>query len=72
MKPVIHPPRKVSISMKENVKTELLRMESEGVIKKQTEPTDCFNSDKRGIGLLNLVTGNKLVLQTMRSDDFIF
>ena len=44
VKPVIHPPRKVPISMKENVKTELLRMESEGVIKKQTEPTDWVNS----------------------------
>ena len=54
VKPVIHPPRKIWISMKENVKTELLRMESECVIKKQTEPTDCFNSDKRGICLLNL------------------
>ena len=44
VKPVIHPPRKVPISMKEKVKTELLRMESEGVIKKQTEPTDWVNS----------------------------
>ena len=44
VKPVIHPPRKVPISMKEKVKKELLRMESEGVIKKQTEPTDWVNS----------------------------
>ena len=44
VKPVIHPPRKVPISMKEKVKTELLRMESEGVIKKQSEPTDWVNS----------------------------
>ena len=44
VKPVIHPPRKVPISMKEKVKTELLPMESEGVIKKQTEPTDWVNS----------------------------
>ena len=44
VKPVIHPPRKVPISMKEKVKTELLRRESEGVIKKQTEPTDWVNS----------------------------
>ena len=44
VKPVIHPPRKVPISMKEKVKSELLRMESEGVITKQTEPTDWVNS----------------------------
>ena len=44
VKPVIHPPRKVPISMQEIVKMELLRMESEGVIKKQTEPTDWVNS----------------------------
>ena len=30
--------------MKEKVKTELLRLKSEGVIKKQTEPTDWVNS----------------------------
>ena len=30
--------------MKEKVKTELKRMESEGVIKKQTGPTDWVNS----------------------------
>lgn len=34
VRPVIYPPRKIPISMKEKVKTELKRMESEGVIKK--------------------------------------
>ncbi|MCG8047630.1 MAG: RNase H-like domain-containing protein [Candidatus Thiodiazotropha endolucinida] len=44
VKPVIHPPRKIPISMKEKVKSELKRMEAEGVIKKQTQPTDWVNS----------------------------
>ena len=44
VKPVVHSPRKVPISMKDKVKKELLRIESEGVIKKQTESTDWVNS----------------------------
>ena len=44
VKLVIHQPRKVPISMKEKVKTELLRMQSEGVIMKQTEPMDGVKS----------------------------
>ncbi|KAI4884219.1 hypothetical protein NFI96_005617 [Prochilodus magdalenae] len=42
--PVIHPPRKVPVALKNRVKEELNRMEDIGVIAKQTEPTDWVNS----------------------------
>ena len=42
--PVVHAPRKVPVAMKEKIETELKRMESLGVITKQTEPTDWVNS----------------------------
>ncbi|KAK7878469.1 hypothetical protein WMY93_034308 [Mugilogobius chulae] len=42
--PVVHPPRKVPIALKDQIKTELDRMEQIGVIAKQTEPTDWVNS----------------------------
>ncbi|XP_057191716.1 uncharacterized protein K02A2.6-like isoform X1 [Triplophysa rosa] len=52
--PVIHPPRRVPIALKDRIKTELNRMESLGVIEKQTEPTDWVNS------LVTVVKPNKL------------
>lgn len=42
--PVIHPPRKVPLALKDDIKKELERMETLGVIEKQTEPTDWVNS----------------------------
>ena len=42
--PVVHPPRKVPVSLKEKIKDELYRMEKAGVIVRQTEPTDWVNS----------------------------
>ena len=41
---VVHPPRKVPVSLKEKIKDELGRMEQTGVIVRQTEPTDWVNS----------------------------
>ncbi len=52
--PGIHPPRKVPIPLKDQIKTELNRMERLGVIKKQTEPTNWVNS------MVTVVKPNKL------------
>ncbi|XP_052768253.1 uncharacterized protein K02A2.6-like [Mya arenaria] len=43
-KPVVHPPRKVPIMLKDKVKAELLKMERLGVIVRQKEPTPWLNS----------------------------
>ncbi|XP_052792117.1 uncharacterized protein LOC128226273 [Mya arenaria] len=43
-KPVVHPPRKVPIMLKDKVKAELLKMERLGVIVRQKEPTPWVNS----------------------------
>lgn len=37
---MVHPPRKVPIALKDQIKTELERMKQLGVVEKQTEPTD--------------------------------
>ena len=42
--PVVHPPRRIPISMRDKVKDELSRMEREGIIKKVTKPTSWVNS----------------------------
>ena len=42
--PVVHPPRKIPISLMDKVRAELNRMEEMGVIVKQTEPTQWVNS----------------------------
>ena len=42
--PVVHAPRKVPVALHDRVKEELQRMENDGVIKKQEEPTDWVNS----------------------------
>lgn len=52
--PVIHPPRKVPIVLKDRIKAELDRMEDLGVIVKQTDPTDWVNS------MVTVVKPNKL------------
>lgn len=44
IQPVIHPPRKISIALRDTVKDELDRMEREGVIVKQREPTRLVNA----------------------------
>ena len=43
-KPVVHAPRRVPHSLRENLKKELNRMETADVISKVTEPTDWVNS----------------------------
>ena len=48
--PVVQPPRRVLITMKDKVKEELQRMEKLGVIQRQIEPTEWVNS---------IVTGTK-------------
>ena len=42
--PVIHPPRKLPAALRERVKDKLHAMESQGVIKKVTQPTPWVNS----------------------------
>ena len=51
---VVHPPRKVSVSLQDKIKDELDRMEQIGVIVRQTEPTDRVNS------ILAVVKTNKI------------
>lgn len=42
--PVIHPPQKVRIALKDSVKEQLGRMETKGVIVKVTRPTEWVDS----------------------------
>ena len=42
--PVVHPPRKVPISLKESLKKELDKMEQQKIIAKVTEPTEWVSS----------------------------
>ena len=42
--PVVHPPRKVPVTLKGKIKEELDRMEKAGVIVRQTEPTEWVSS----------------------------
>ena len=44
VQPVVHPPRKIPIKLKEKVKEELNRMEREQIIVRETEPTDWVSS----------------------------
>ncbi len=44
--PVIHPPRRVPVTLHGKLKQELGRMETFGVIVKQAEPTNCVNNQK--------------------------
>ena len=41
---MVHPPRKVPVSLKEKIKEEIDRMEKAKVVVKQEEPTDWVNS----------------------------
>ena len=52
--PVLHPPRKLSVSLKEKIKEELDRMEKAEIVVKQKEPTDWVN------GMIEVVKPNKL------------
>lgn len=54
VKPVIHPPRKVPLAIRDKVKEELDRMEKIGVVTKQTEPTEWVNS------MVTIVKPNKV------------
>lgn len=47
--PVVHPPRKKPIAIKDKIKAELDRMTEMGVIVKQEEPTEWVNSMVRVI-----------------------
>ena len=51
---VVHPPRKVPVSLKDKIKDELDRMEQIGVTVRQTEPTDWVNS------MVAVVKSNKI------------
>lgn len=42
-KPVVHPPRNVSMALRDKLRKELDRMENEGVIVKETQPTEWVN-----------------------------
>ena len=42
--PVVHPPRKLPVSLRGKIKDELDRMEKAGVVVKHTEPSDWVNS----------------------------
>ena len=42
--PVVHPPRRVPIALKEKLKQELERLQELGIIEKVTEPTPCVSS----------------------------
>ena len=52
--PKIHPPRSVPVAIRDRVKTELDRMEQNGIIAKVYEPTDWVNS------LVTVVKPNKV------------
>ena len=42
--PVVHPPSKVPVALREPLKAELKRMEDSDIIAKVTEPNDWLNS----------------------------
>jgi hypothetical protein len=44
VKPVIHPPRRVSVTLKDPLKKELDRMVEEGILAPVNEPTDWVSS----------------------------
>lgn len=52
--PVVHAPRKIPVALRERVVKELQRMESMGVIARQTEPTEWVNS------MVTVVTPKKI------------
>ena len=58
VRPSVQPPRRIPISMKKPLKDELDRLEEEGIISKETEPTDWVNglhcAIKSGSGKLRI------------------
>ena len=60
--PVVHPPRKIPVTLRERVKEELENMEQQGIIKKVTETTSWVNSmavNERKSGKLRICVGPK-------------
>ena len=44
VQPVVHPPRRVPLELRERLKTQLEELEAKGIITKVTQPTDWVNS----------------------------
>lgn len=68
--PVVNPPRRIPEALRDRVKTELHRMENNGIIKKVTEPTDWVNSmhavEKPKTGKLRIVLDPKYLNDNIR------
>ena len=68
--PVVNPPRRIPESLRERVKDELCRMETNGIIQKVTEPTDWVNSmhavEKPKTGKLRIVLDPKSLNENIR------
>ena len=72
--PVIHPPRKVPIALRDKLEKELERMESLEVIAKVTEPTDWVNSiatpEKQRTGALRVCLDPRDLNQAVKREHY--